>query len=184
MLGKRPYYGKKRQEIKEQKLSKEAIIKKENISKGWSSDTVDFINQLLKRKIGDRLGSKEGAKELMRHPWLKYYPWEELIKKNLFAPFVPDKRDNFDKHYCESIDKISEETKLRYEEIYCSSHFKKVFVKFYYNKDEDENYKEKNNNNINYGNIVIDLGLFKENEELNKILNNTEKKENKELNLN
>ena len=39
-------------------------------------------------------------------------------------------------------------------------------------------------NNNNYDNIVIDLGLFKENEELNKILNNTEKKENKELNLN
>ena len=184
MLGKRPYYGKNRQEIKEQMLSKEAIIKEENIPKGWSTDSVDFINKLLKRKIGDRLGSKEGAKELMRHPWLKYYPWEELIKKNLLAPFVPDKRDNFDKHYCESIDKISEETKLRYEEIYCSSHFKKVFVKFYYNKDEDENYKEKNKNNNNYDNIVIDLGLFKENEELNKILNNTEKKENKELNLN
>ena len=184
MLGKRPYYGKNRQEIKEQMLSKEAIIKEENIPKGWSTDSVDFINKLLKRKIGDRLGSKEGAKELMKYPWLKYYPWEELIKKNLLAPFVPDKRDNFDKHYCESIDKISEETKLRYEEIYCSSHFKKVFVKFYYNKDEDENYKEKNKNNNNYDNIVIDLGLFKENEELNKILNNTEKKENKELNLN
>ena len=183
MLGKRPYYGKNRQEIKEQMLSKEAIIKQENIPKGWSNDSVDFINKLLKRKIGDRLGSKEGAKELMRHPWLKYYPWEELIKKNLLAPFVPDKRDNFDKHYCESIDKISEETKLRYEEIYCSSHFKKVFVNFYYNKDEDENYKDVNQNN-NYNNIMIDLGLFQENEELNKILNNTEKKENIDFNLN
>ena len=183
MLGKRPYYGKNRQEIKEQMLSKEAIIKQENIPKGWSNDSVDFINKLLKRKIGDRLGSKEGAKELMRHPWLKYYPWEELIKKNLLAPFVPDKRDNFDKHYCESIDKISEETKLRYEEIYCSSHFKKVFVNFYYNKDEDENYKDVNQNN-NYNNIMIDLGLFQENEELNKILNNTQKKENIDFNLN
>ena len=179
MLGKRPYYGKNRQEIKEQMLSKEAKIKIENIPKGWSNDSVDFINQLLKRKIGERLGSKEGAKELMRHPWLKYYPWEELIKKNLLAPFVPDKRDNFDKNYCESIDKISEETKLRYEEIYCSSHFKKVFVKFYYNKDEDENHKDMNKNE-NYNNIANDLGLFKENEEINKILNNLEKKDNKE----
>ena len=144
MLGKRPYYGKNRQEIKEQMLSKEAVIKEENIPKGWSSDSVDFINHLLKRKIGERLGSKDGAKELMRHPWLKYYPWEELIKKNLCSPFVPDKKDNFDKHYCESIDKVSEETKLRYEEIYCSSHFRKVFVQFYYNKDEDENYKDIN----------------------------------------
>ena len=185
MLGKRPYYGKNRQETKEQMLSKEAVIKEENIPKGWSGDSVDFINQLLRRKIGERLGSKEGAKELMRHPWLKYYPWEELIKKNLMAPFVPDKRDNFDKNYCESIDKISEETKLRYEEIYCSSHFKKVFLKFYYNKDEDENRdKDINKNENNYKNIAIDLGLFKENEELNQILNNTEKKESKQKDIN
>ena len=185
MLGKRPYYGKNRQEIKEQMLSKEAVIKEENIPKGWSGDSVDFINHLLRRKIGERLGSKEGAKELMRHPWLKYYPWEELIKKNLMAPFVPDKRDNFDKNYCESIDKISEETKLRYEEIYCSSHFKKVFLKFYYNKDEDENRdKDINKNENNYKNIAIDLGLFKENEELNQILNNTEKKESKQKDIN
>ena len=68
-------------------LSKEAIIKEENLPKGWSIDSVDFINKLLKRKIGDRLGSKEGAKELMRHPWLKYYPWEELIKKKFISSF-------------------------------------------------------------------------------------------------
>ena len=182
MLGKRPYYGKNRQEIKEQMLTKEVNIKDENIPKGWSNDSVDFINKLLKRKIGERLGSKEGTKELMRHPWLKYYPWEELVNKKLLAPFVPDKKDNFDKNYCESIDKISEETKLRYEEIYSSSHFKKVFVKFYYNKDEDENYNI--NKKSNYNNIAIDLGLFKENEEIFKILNNTEKKESKDLNKN
>ena len=183
MLGKRPYYGKNRQEIKEQMLTKEAMINNENIPKGWSNDSVDFINQLLHRKIGERLGSKEGTKELMRHPWLKYYPWEELIKKNLSAPFVPDKRDNFDKNYCESIDKISEETKLRYEEIYCSSHFKKVFVNFYYNKDEDKNYKDLNENS-NYKNIANDLGLFKENEELIKTIKSSGKKEKKDLNLN
>ena len=180
MLGKRPYFGKNRQEIKEQMLSKEAVIKEENIPKGWSNDSVDFINQLLKRKIGERLGSKDGAKELMRHPWLKYYPWEELIKKNLCSPFVPDKKDNFDKHYCESIDKISEETKIRYEEIYCTSHFKKVFVQFYYNKDEDENYKDINKS-INYNNLNKDLGLFNENDELNKLLISTEKKDNKDI---
>ena len=182
MLGKRPYYGKNRQEIKEQMLTKEAIIKEENIPKGWSTDSVDFINQLLKRKIGERLGSKEGARELMKHPWLKYYPWEELIKKNLSSPFVPDKRDNFDKNYCEGIDRISEETKLRYEEIYCSSHFKKVFLSFYYNKDEDENYKDISKN-INYNSIIIDLGLFNDNDELNKVLNNTENRENNDLDL-
>ena len=35
------------------------------------------------------------------------------------------------------------------------------------NKDEHENIKDLNKDNINYKNIANDLGLFKENEELN-----------------
>ena len=182
MLGKRPYYGKNRQEIKEQMLVKEAVIKEEDIPKGWSNESANFINLLLKRKVDKRLGSKEGAKELMRHPWLKYYPWEELIKKNILAPFIPDKKDNFDKMYCESIDKISEETKLRYEEILESSHYNKVFLDFYYNKEEDKDYENLDENN-NYKNIEIDLGLLKINDEVEEIKNDKDN-DKKEKNLN
>ena len=141
MQGKRPYYGKNRKEIKEQMLSKQALITEETIAHGWSSESMDFINLLLQRKEDKRLGShggSKGAEELMKHLWLKYYPWNELKNKTLSAPFIPEPKDNFDKLYCESIDKISEETQLRYEEIYCSSHFKKVFLNFFYNEDEPE----------------------------------------------
>ena len=143
MLGRRPYYGKDRKEIKEQMLSTPAIIKEENIAHGWSTDSADFINLLLKRKEEKRLGYKEGATELMNHPWLKYYPWTELKNKTLLAPFIPEERDNFDKHYCESIDKISEETQLRYEEIYGSSYYKNVFIDFFFNGDDEKEKKRK-----------------------------------------
>ena len=136
MTGSRPYCGKNRKEIKEQMLSKAAVINEENIAQGWSQESADFINKLLERKESKRLGYKDGAKELMKHHWLKYYPWDELKSKTLLAPFIPDPKDNFDKNYCESIDKISEETKSRYEEIYCSANFKKIFVNFYFNEDE------------------------------------------------
>ena len=143
MLGKRPYYGKNRKEIKEQMLSTPAVIKKENIAHGWSTDSADFINLLLKRKEEKRLGFKEGITELYNHPWLKYYPWTELKNKTLLAPFVPEEKDNFDKHYCESIEKISEETQLRYEEIYGSSYYKKVFIDFFFNGDDENEIKRK-----------------------------------------
>ena len=143
MLGRRPYYGKDRKEIKEQMLSTPAVIKEENIAHGWSTDSADFINLLLKRKEEKRLGYKEGATELMNHPWLKYYPWTELKNKTLLAPFIPEERDNFDKHYCESIDKISEETQLRYEEIYGSSYYKNVFIDFFFNGDDEKEKKRK-----------------------------------------
>jgi len=136
MIGTRPYVGKNRKEIKEQMLSKAVVINEDNIASGWSQESADFINKLLERKESKRLGCKEGAKELMRHHWLKYYPWDELKSKTLLAPFIPDPKDNFDKNYCESIDKISEETKIRYEEIYCSAHYKKIFVNFYFDTDE------------------------------------------------
>ena len=143
MLGKRPYYGKNRKEIKDQMLSTPAVIKEENIAHGWSTDSADFINLLLKRKEEKRLGYKEGTKELINHPWLKYYPWTELKNKTLLAPFIPEGKDNFDKHYCESIEKITEETQLRYEEIYGSSYYKKVFVDFYFNGDDEAEKKRK-----------------------------------------
>ena len=136
MIGTRPYVGKNRKEIKEQMLSKAVVINEENIASGWSQESADFINKLLERKEAKRLGYKEGAKELMKHHWLKYYPWDELKSKTLLAPFIPDPKDNFDRNYCESIDKISEETKIRYEEIYCSAHYKKIFVNFYFDTDE------------------------------------------------
>ena len=136
MIGSRPYCGKNRKEIKEQMLSKAVIINEDILPSEWSKESADFINKLLERKDNKRLGYKEGAKELMKHHWLKYYPWDELKNKSLLAPFIPDPNDNFDKNYCESIDKISEETKSRYEEIYSSAHFKKIFVDFYFDTDE------------------------------------------------
>ena len=143
MLGKRPYYGKNRKEIKEQMLSTPAVIKEENIAYGWSSDSADFINLLLKRKEEKRLGYKNGAIELMNHPWLKYYPWNDLKNKTLLAPFIPEEIDNFDKHYCEGVDKISEETQIRYEEIYLSSYFKNAFVDFFFDGDDEKEKKKK-----------------------------------------
>ena len=141
MLGKRPYYGKNRKEIKEQMLAKQALITEDILPHEWSSESMDFINSLLQRKESKRLGYSGGAKgseELMKHLWLRYYPWHDLKNKTLLAPFIPDPKDNFDKMYCESIDKISEETQIRYEEIYVSSHFKKAFINFFYNEDEPE----------------------------------------------
>ena len=151
MTGCRPYSGKNRKEIKEQMLSKPAIINEENIAPGWSQESADFINKLLERKESKRLGFKEGTKELMNHHWLKYYPWKELKDKTLLAPFIPDPKDNFDKSYCESIEKISEETRNRYEEIYYSENFRKIFIDFYYNEDEIiKQKKEKEKKRIKY----------------------------------
>ena len=160
MSGKRPYNGKNRKEIKEQMLSYQAKIKNKEIAKGWSMESRDFINKLLKRKAKLRLGSKKGIKELKEHFWLKYYPWKELENKILPGPFIPEKRDNFDKKYCEGIDKITENTKLRYEEIAKAESYKTAFANFYFNKEENKDLEKKMQNttiiNNNKSNLIKD----------------------------
>ena len=210
LMGKRPYNGKNRNEIKEKMLKENVIISDDKIKKGWSIEAAEFINQLLEKNKDKRLGAIEGVKELKEHEWLKYYPWEELEDKKLPAPFIPEKIDNFDKEYCESIENISEETKFRYEKIFSSPNYKLAFVDFYYNKEipkyqrrqtkthrliannnktnNDKN-NENNNSKIERSNISEDEkennnSFDKEKEKLNNKNKNNENNINQQINVN
>ena len=175
MMGKRPYRGRGRKEIKEQMKNYQAEIKKDEMKDGWSIEGVEFINSLLQRNEKKRLGYSQGIKELKEHPWLKYYPWKDLAKKNLAAPFIPENTDNFDKKYCESIDDISNETQMRYEEIALCTHFNTVFEDFYFNKNE---VKRKDLNLENYN----DNDFKSDNDDNNESKENTDDNEKEEGN--
>ena len=43
---------------------------------------------MLQRKPNNRLG-KEGAIEVKQHPWLKNFPWDQLLRKDILAPYLP-----------------------------------------------------------------------------------------------
>ena len=202
MKGERPYVGRNRKEIKEQILARQAELKLEDITEGWSKETADFINRALIRKPENRIGYK-GIIELKKHPWLKYYPWEMLYQKNLPSPFIPENKDNFDRRYCESSDVIAEDTKLRYEEILMDDIYDIAFKNFYYNTDEvnknkndivNSNNKDNNksNNNskshkiiISNQKIITDINnnsLFSNNI-VNNISNKNKKNENRNINF-
>lgn len=46
MLGRRPYYGRDRKEIRDQILSKQVQIKAEEVPPGWSLEAADFVNRV------------------------------------------------------------------------------------------------------------------------------------------
>jgi serine/threonine protein kinase len=115
MLGQRPYIGRNRKEIKHQVLRKQAKIEEEDIVEGWSQESVDFINNCLKRKDSRRLGFTGGVKDLKNHIWFQNYDWDSLLNKTLIAPFIPPKGGNYDKKYCEAVEKHTEETLERYQ---------------------------------------------------------------------
>ena len=183
LKGERPYKGKNRKEIKEEINKKQAeITMKEiirnnyenvdNINDGenWSKESINFINNLLKRNPEERLGFK-GINELKEHLWLRYYPWNLMYNKTLPSPFIPNDKENFDDKYCKGIDHIGEATKLRYEEILSKENYDSCFKDFYYNIDEDKkridqmifdskNKEDNKENNMNNNkNIKLDNNL-------------------------
>ena len=127
MMGERPYLGKTRKEIKHLVMKRQARIDREDIPDGWSLESVDFINKCLKRKESRRLGYKGGILELKNHQWFKDFDWESLFNKTIPAPFVPKKSGNYDKKYCEMIEKISDTTMARYQNYLNQKNFKYVF---------------------------------------------------------
>ena len=127
MMGERPYLRKTRNEIKQLVLKKQAKIDREDIPEGWSLESVDFINKCLKRKESRRLGYRNGISELKNHSWFQDFDWESLFNKTIPAPFVPKKAGNYDKKYCEVIEKISDTTLERYQNYLNQKNFKHVF---------------------------------------------------------
>ena len=90
MIGKRPYTGKDRKEIRDNVLKEQALIKKSMIPEEWSIEAADFINKLIQRKPANRLGLS-GAEEAKQHVWLKDFNWDSLLEKTMKPAFLPDK---------------------------------------------------------------------------------------------
>ena len=131
MNGVRPYVGKGRKEIKEKMMAKEAKVRKNEIPKGWSVDSADFINKLLQRKPVNRLGLR-GPTEVKGHQWFYNYPWKDLYLHQLSSPFIPKMGDNFDYKYCNAPDKVGINTQERYYSIVNGIKYKEGFRDFYY----------------------------------------------------
>ena len=139
MMGKRPYLGKNRKEIREQMMIKQIVLDKDNIPLGWSVVAADFINRLLLRKDSSRLGYYNEF-EVKSHPWLKNINFDDLINYKIQSPFIPRKNhDNYDKRYCREIEQIGINTNLRYEEYRNDERYCDLFEGFtYYNIDESK----------------------------------------------
>ena len=188
MLGQRPYIGKNRKEIKHLVLKKQAKIDEDDTPEGWSLESVDFINKCLKRKESKRLGYKNGVCELKNHKWFENFDWEILFNKTMLAPFVPKKVGNYDKKYCEGVEKVSETTLERYQTYLRKKNFKHIFDGYTYINNEliqntETLYNITTATKSNKAQIKTNSSAF--NDKKNKLLNNNLhiniNKENKQI---
>jgi serine/threonine protein kinase len=97
MMGRRPYVGKSRAEIRDAIIAKQVQLRKQDIPEGWSLAAADFVNKLLQRKHTNRLGFN-GPHEVRNHAWLRDVDWQKIFKKGVEPPFKPEGMENYD-HY-------------------------------------------------------------------------------------
>ena len=135
LMGKRPYHGHNKKDLRKDIVSRQARIKEDNIPDGFvRSDTfldcANFINSLLERKKEKRLGFN-GFEEVKNHPWLIDFNWDDLINKRMNPFFIPPFGDNnYDKKYCNEPDKIGDETQNEYETIKNKVDYDKYFQNY------------------------------------------------------
>ena len=189
MMGKRPYTGKNRREIKEKIIATQFIIENEKIPKDWSNDAADFINKLLQRKPANRLGLRS-AYEVKEHPWIKKYPWNDLYNKKIVPSFKPPPGDNFDKKYCNQEEKLNASMKAKYEKYLYDPNYANAFDNFDFYGDLLEDIKKnkkckiavKNGENFISGDFINPhINEFKDNK--NNILEDIDNKNNLNFNF-
>lgn len=88
-LGKRPYIGENRKEIRNKMLTKQILIDENDPDFKWSKQSRDFINGLIQRRSQKRLGTN-GLAEILNHDWFKDFSWEQLSKKTMKSTYSPD----------------------------------------------------------------------------------------------
>lgn len=56
---------------------------------------------MLQRDPDQRLGSKEGSREIKQHPFLQNFPWKKLDQKAIKSPFIPRREGNYNRENIE-----------------------------------------------------------------------------------
>ena len=201
LMGRRPYHGHSKKELRKDVVSRQAKIKEDNIPDGLIKSNkfslcADFINKLLERKKEKRLGYMN-FKEIKDHPWLIDFNWDELITKKMQPYFVPPVSDsNYDKKYCNEPEKIGDETQKEYESIKNKYDYNKLFLNYSSNnksfleKINMVNDQKKNKINIIEKEKKEQKNIFGMKKDINLLLKDTKilralfKKENKILSNN
>ena len=98
MFEQRPYKGTNRKDMREDILARQVKIDVNCLPAGWSLESANFCNGLLKRKPQQRLGFN-GMQEVKTHDWFQDVDAEEIGNFEAKAPFVPPTCGNYDWNY-------------------------------------------------------------------------------------
>ena len=136
VLGKTPYEGNSRHEIKKQMHEKNVYIDINNVE-NFSEICVDFINGLLSKNPGKRLGAESGISQIKDDIFFRGLNWELIYQHKYISPLYDiisfskvregEADELFDVDYCCKKDTISKTTLERYEKIKKRKNYSKYF---------------------------------------------------------
>jgi len=95
MLGRRPYVGKTRKDIRDMMFAKQVYIKKSDIPAGWSIEAADFINKVSKRNEVNQVLvplKKAGQQAGIAWTWRSEAPYLDEGLRLLESPREEDRR--------------------------------------------------------------------------------------------
>ena len=136
VMGKTPYEGNSRHEIKKQMYERNVYIDINNVD-NFSEICVGFINGLLSKNPGKRLGAESGISQIKDDIFFRGLNWELIYQHRYISPLYDiinfskvregEADELFDVDYCCKKDTISKTTLERYEKIKKGKYYSQYF---------------------------------------------------------
>ena len=181
ILGKTPYDGNSRREIKKQMQDKYILLENDEVD-NYSDICVEFINKLLEEKPEKRLGSDSGVCQIKEDIFFKGLNWDLIYQHKYLSPIFDiikmarikegGVEELFDLEYCAKEESVNKTTIERYDKIRKGRYYSKYFRNYsiicvdnilrelpkrkkykVIKKINLNNPNENNNNNINHNTI-------------------------------
>ena len=137
IMGKTPYEGNSRHEIKKQMSQKTVYITEAD---NYSEICIDFINGLINKSPSKRIGAGSGISELKDNIFFKGINWELIYQHKYLSPLYDiikfsmvragEVEELFDVDYCAKKESIDDSTLERYEKIKNGKYYSKYFKKY------------------------------------------------------
>ena len=135
IMGKTPYEGNSRRDIKKQMQEKDILLENDEIE-DYSDICVEFINKLLIKKSENRIGSESGISQIKDDIFFKGLNWDVIYRHKYLSPLLEiiktarikeGTEELFDLEYCQKDDSVTKTTLDRYEKIKNGRYYSKYF---------------------------------------------------------
>ena len=100
----------------------------------------------MQREPNNRLGF-DNIDDIKKHSWIRYYQWDELYKRKIDPPFIPQNKDNYDRIFVTAKEHISKDAIREYKIWLKHNSANNPFDCYYYIPPQQSNFTTPSTNN-------------------------------------